>query len=218
MPLTLFRDRSEAGRLLAEKLLAYKDRSPLVLALPRGGVPVALEIAKALEAPLDIVLVRKIGAPFRPELALGAVVEGPQAEVFVNRDIATALAVSEDYIEREASRQLEEIERRRALYLGDSLPVTLTGRTVIVVDDGIATGATARVALRAARRGGAAAVILAAPVAPPESAEELGRECDATVFLDTPADFGAVGFYYADFAQLSDEDVRRLLADAPKAD
>jgi putative phosphoribosyl transferase len=214
--MTFFSDRSEAGRLLAERLAAYKERKPVVLALPRGGVPVALEIARALEAPLDVVLVRKIGAPFRPELALGAVVDGPQPEVFVNREIASALAVSQDYVETEVARQLEEIERRRALYLGGRRPVDLTGRAAIVVDDGIATGATARVALRAARRGGAAEVILAAPVAPPESAVELREECDEAIFLDTPPDFGAVGFYYANFAQLTDDDVRRMLAEAPQ--
>jgi putative phosphoribosyl transferase len=214
--MTFFSDRSEAGRLLAERLAAYKERKPVVLALPRGGVPVALEIARALEAPLDVVLVRKIGAPFRPELALGAVVDGPQPEVFVNREIASALAVSQDYVETEVARQLEEIERRRALYLGGRRPVDLTGRAAIVVDDGIATGATARVALRAARRGGAAEVILAAPVAPPESAVELREECDEAIFLDTPPDFGAVGFYYADFEQLTDEDVRRMLAELPQ--
>jgi putative phosphoribosyl transferase len=214
---TFFRDRSEAGRLLAEKLTAYKDRRPVVLALPRGGVPVGLEIARTLAAPLDIVLVRKLGAPSRPELALGAVVDGPHPEIFVNRDIAEALAVADAYVQAEAERELQEIERRRALYLGGRPPLDLAGRAAIVVDDGIATGATARVALRAARRGGAAEVILAAPVAPPESAEELAGECDAAIFLDTPADFGAVGFYYGDFAQLSDDDVRRLLAEAPQA-
>jgi putative phosphoribosyl transferase len=213
---SLFSDRSEAGRLLADKLLAYKVQSPLVLALPRGGVPVGLEVARALGAPLDLVLVRKIGAPFRPELALGAVVDGPDPEIFINRDIATALAVPDDYVEAEAGRQLEEIERRRRIYLGDRAPAALAGRTAIVVDDGIATGATARVALRAARRAGAARVILAAPVAPPDSAAELRRECDEAIFLATPPDFGAVGFYYADFAQLSDEDVRRLLQEAPQ--
>lgn len=215
--MTFFRDRSDAGRQLAARLTAYSDRNPLVLALPRGGVPVGLEIARALGAPLDVVLVRKLGAPSRPELALGAVVDGPNAEIFVNRDIADALAVPEDYVQAEADRELQEIERRRALYLGGRPPVDLNGRAAIVVDDGIATGATARVALRAARRGGAAEVILAAPVAPPESAKELGRECDEAVFIDIPADFGAVGFYYGDFTQLTDDNVRQLLAEAPQS-
>lgn len=212
--MTLFRDRTDAGRQLADRLLTYKERNPVVLALPRGGVPIGLEIARVLAAPLDIVLVRKLGAPSRPELALGAVVDGPHPEVFVNREIAEALAVPDEYVQAEADRQLHEIERRRGLYLGGRPPVDLAGRAAIVVDDGIATGATARVALRAARRGGAAEVILAAPVAPPDSAVELGQECDEAVFLDTPRDFGAVGFYYRDFAQLTDDDVRRLLAEA----
>ena len=207
----MFRDRSDAGRRLAQKLLHLKHTRPVVLALPRGGVPVAFEISKAIEAPLELLLVRKIGAPREPELAVGAVVDGHSPERFINRSIVDALRVPPSYIEKESQRQLEEIERRRQLYLPGRSPVSLIGRTVIVVDDGIATGATVRVGLRALRDGGAAWMVLAAPVAPAEVAEELGSECDEAVFLLTPADFRAVGVYYDDFRQLDDAEVILLL-------
>src|SRR5215831_3300875 len=146
-----FANRGEAGLRLADKLLHLKDRKPVVLALPRGGVAVGFEIARALNAPLDVVLVRKIGVPWQPELALGAVSDGARAETFIDAALAKQLRVPENYVEEETARQLEEIERRRAIYCAGRPPLDIKDRTAIVVDDGIATGATMRVALRATR-------------------------------------------------------------------
>jgi len=210
----MFRNRSEAGRRLAEALAHLRGRDPVVLALPRGGVPVGYEIASALEAPLDVVLVRKIGAPSQRELAAAAVVDGEQTEIVRNPEVIEALDVGEDYLRGEAERQVAEIERRRRLYLGGRPPVSATGRTAIVVDDGIATGATVRAALRGVRRRHPAHLVLAVPVAPPEAVTELRGEVDELVCLETPALFGAIGRFYADFVQVDDEDVRELLARA----
>src|SRR5262245_27719075 len=147
----MFANRRSAGRELSQRLHHLRDEKPVVLALPRGGVPVGFEIASALDAPLDIVLVRKIGVPWPPELALGAVVDGANPQILINRNLAAELGIDESYIDRETARQLDEIERRRKLYLGGRPPAPLAGRTVIVVDDGIATGSTVRTALRAIR-------------------------------------------------------------------
>ena len=211
-----FADRSEAGRRLADKLLHLKNRQPLVLALPRGGVAVGFEIAGALDAPLDIVLVRKIGAPWQPELALGAVTDGAGHETFIDRDLVANLDVSDVYIEEETARQLEEIERRRKSYCEGRPALEVAGRTAIVVDDGIATGATMRVALQAVRRRGPARVVLAVPVAPPDTLAALGEVADEAVCLETPIGFGAIGFYYRDFHQMSDSEVTDLLARTPR--
>jgi putative phosphoribosyl transferase len=211
----MFEDRAQAGRLLADKLLPLEAQRPVVLALPRGGVPVGLEIARALKAPLDLLLVRKIGAPGHPEFALGAIVDGVSPGLVLNEEALEALDVPEAYIRAEADRELEEIERRRRLYLRGRPPVDVRDRTVIVVDDGIATGATVRVALQALARSGAAWRVVAAPVAPPDTAEMLRAACDEAVFLATPADFRAVGLYYADFRQLEDAEVMALLEHAP---
>jgi len=210
----MFRNRTEAGRRLAEALTHLRGRDPVVLALPRGGVPVGYEIASALEAPLDVVLVRKIGAPSQRELAAAAVVDGEKTEIVRNPEVIEALDVGEDYLRREAERQVAEIERRRRLYLGERVPVSATGRTAIVVDDGIATGATVRAALRGVRRRHPAHLVLAVPVAPPEAVAELRGEVDELVCLETPALFGAIGRFYADFVQVDDEDVRTLLTRA----
>jgi putative phosphoribosyl transferase len=209
-----FADRADAGRRLAEKLAHLTDRQPVVLALPRGGVAVGFEIARALAAPLDIVLVRKIGVPWQPELALGAVSDGATAETFINDDLAKELPLPERYVEEESKRQLAEIERRRKIYCADRPALDISGRTAIVVDDGIATGATMRVALRAVRRRSPAWLVLAAPVAPVDSLAELSKDADETVCLDTPPSFGAIGFYYRDFHQMSDAEVTDLLARA----
>jgi len=211
-----FADRSEAGRRLADKLLHLKNRQPLVLALPRGGVAVGFEIAGALDAPLDIVLVRKIGAPWQPELALGAVTDGAGHETFIDRDLVANLDVSDVYIEEETARQLEEIERRRKSYCEGRPALEVAGRTAIVVDDGIATGATMRVALQAVRRRGPARVVLAVPVAPPDTLAALGEVADEAVCLETPIGLGAIGFYYRDFHQMNDREVTELLARAPR--
>ncbi len=207
----MFADRSAAGRELSRRLQHLRAERPAVLALPRGGVPVGFEIAEALDAPLEIVLVRKIGAPGQPELALGAVVDGEAAQVLIDDDLAAALAVDAAYIESETRRQLAEIERRREAYLGQRPPAPIAGRTVIVVDDGIATGSTVRVALRAVRRAGASRVVLAVPVAPREALDLLRPEVNEIVCLATPSPFLAVGAHYLQFAQLADEDVVSLL-------
>jgi len=206
-----FRDRSSAGRALAERLSSYRDRAPVVLALPRGGVPVAYEIAKRLGAPLDLVLVRKIGAPGQPELAIGAVVDGASPEAVLNDEIVLLLNVPAAYIERETARQIAEIERRRKIYLGGRAQVPLAGRTVLVVDDGIATGATTRAALHAIRRAGPARLVLAVPVAPPDTIEALKADADDVVSLLTPSYFGAISMFYDDFHQVDDGEVTELL-------
>jgi putative phosphoribosyl transferase len=207
-----FADREAAGRQLATKLSHLKDRQPVVLALPRGGVAVGSEIARALDAPLDIVLVRKIGVPWQPELALGAVTDGARPEVLIDEDLAKALDIPESYAQEETARQLEEIERRRKTYCAGRPPIEVTGRTAIVVDDGVATGATMRVGLRAVRRRNPAHLVLAVPVAPPETIAAFRSEVDEVVCLETPVMLGAIGLYYRDFHQMSDAEVTDLLA------
>jgi putative phosphoribosyl transferase len=209
-----FANRTEAGRRLADQLLRFKDEGPVVLALPRGGVPVGFEIAKALGAPLDLVLVRKIGAPFQPELAIGAVVDGSRPETVLNQNLIEEFAIPASYLESESARQLEEIERRRKLYLAARERVEVEGRIAIVVDDGIATGATMEAALHATRRAKPKRLVLAVPVAPPDSIERLRPEVDEVVCLATPRYFGAIGAFYADFRQLTDDDVIGLLQEA----
>ena len=212
----MFADRKTAGRQLSQRLQYLRHEKPVVLALPRGGVPVGFEIAEGLDAPLDIVLVRKIGVPWQPELALGAVVDGANPHVVINDSLAAELAIDESYITSETARQLEEIERRRKLYLGDRPPVPLAGRTVIVVDDGIATGSTVRTALRAIRNAGAGKIVLAVPVAPRDALDELRGEVDEIICISIPSPFIAVGAHYAEFAQLADADVILLLEERHK--
>ena len=211
----IFKDRRDAGLRLAAKLQHVKDERPVVLALPRGGVPVGFEIARALDAPLDLLLVRKIGVPWQPELALGAVTDGAEPQTFIDRDLAAALAIPDDYIEQETARQVTELERRRRAYCADRPPLDIAGRTAIVVDDGIATGATMRVALQAARRRNPARLVLAAPVAAPDTIAKLRPLADEVVCVDTPEGLGAIGFYYADFHQVSDAEVTEILGRAP---
>jgi len=214
----MFRDRREAGERLAARLLHLKDRQPVVLALPRGGVAVASEIARLFGAPLDIVLVRKIGVPWQPELALGAVSDGAAPETFIDEPMAQALAIPADYVREETARQMGELERRRAIYCAGRPPVEVKDRTAIVVDDGIATGATMRVALRAVRRRGPAWLVLAAPVAAAETLAALAGEADETVCVAAPEGLGAIGYYYADFHQMDDAEVTDLLARAAPPD
>jgi putative phosphoribosyl transferase len=210
-----FRDRRDAGRRLAEALSGYEDRHPVVLALPRGGVPVAAEVAHALNAPLDLILVRKIGVPFHPELAMGAVVDGSAPLVVRNEDIIRMARVSEAQFAAVRDQELAEIKRRCALYLGDRSRPDLKGRVVIVIDDGIATGATTRAALRAIRKQAPRRLILAVPVAPTSTLKELSDEADEILCLEDYEPFGAVGAYYVDFGQTSDEEVAALIAGSP---
>ncbi len=209
-------NRQDAGRRLARELLRFRGSDVVVLALPRGGVPVGFEIAQALDAPLDLVLVRKIGAPFQRELAVAAVVDGETPETVTNEDVLAELSLTPDYVREEAAHELREIERRRRLYLEGRPPLPVEGRTAIVVDDGIATGATMRAALHAVRRRRPARLVLAVPVAPPDTIEELRGEVDEVVCLATPAFFGAIGAFYDDFRQLEDDEVRELLARAAR--
>lgn len=210
-----FSNRIVAGRKLAKALASYKHQHPVVLALPRGGVPVAAEIATALDAPLDLVLVRKIGVPFQPELAMGAVVDGREPVVVRNEDVIRLADISETDFAAIRDEQLAEIERRRKLYLGARPHPDLEGQVVIIVDDGIATGATIRAALRAIRMRKPRKLILAVPVAPTQSLNDLRGEADDIVCLEDYEEFGAIGFYYSDFRQISDEEVIDLLARHP---
>lgn len=207
----MFRDRQDAGRQLAGRLLRYRDERPVVLALPRGGVPVGYEVADALAAPLDIVIVRKLGAPEQPELGIGAVVDGDDPQAILNPELVRLLGVSEEYLSRELERQLEEIRRREQCYRGDRPRASVEGRTAIVVDDGIATGASMRAALRGVRRSRPARLVLAVPVAPLDTVEALRAEVDDLICLSTPEPFMAVGHHYEDFSQPTDEEVVELL-------
>ncbi len=203
----IFDDRHQAGQLLAERLGHLREQNPIVLALPRGGVPVGFEIARALGAPLDVILVRKIGAPAQPELALGAVVDGARAQTIVNHEVMEMLGVPEAYLREQTQRQLEEIDRRRGLYLGNRPYLDIEDRSVIVVDDGIATGSTVQAALKAVRLAKARRIVLAVPVAPPETIETLSEQVDEVVCLMTPEWFGAISRFYVDFHQVGDDEV-----------
>jgi putative phosphoribosyl transferase len=202
-----FTNRSDAGRKLAHALAPYRDVGPVVLALPRGGVPVAAEVAAALHAPLDLILVRKIGVPFQPELAMGAMADGSPPLIVRNDDVISAAAIDEGEFRAVCERELAEIECRRQRYLGDRKRVDVAGHTAIVVDDGIATGATMRAALRATRQRGPKQLVLAVPVAPTESLAAMRQEADAIVCLEDHEAFSAIGLYYADFSQITDEEV-----------
>ncbi|MFN9163317.1 MAG: phosphoribosyltransferase [Alphaproteobacteria bacterium] len=207
----IFRDRSEAGRKLARRLAQRGYVRPVVLALPRGGVPVAVAVARALDAPLDLLLVRKIGHPHQPELALGAIVDGDQPELLINPQFNEIAAANAGYLSVARAEALAEIERRRALYLGGRTPAEVAGATAIIVDDGIATGATVRAALKALRRRRAARIVLAVPVAPADVLAELRAEVDEVVCLHAPERFVSVGQFYGDFRQVDDAEVMRLL-------
>ncbi|KQY95121.1 erythromycin esterase [Caulobacter sp. Root1455] len=213
----LFVDRADAGRRLAARLAGLGLQHPVVYALPRGGVPVAVEIAKVLAAPIDLILVRKLGAPGHAELAVGAVVDGEEAQTVINEEVARMTGADAAFLRDARRRELDEIERRRALYLGDHPRISPVGRTAIVVDDGLATGATAKVALRALRRQGAARIVLAIPLAPSETLEAMRAEADEVVCLATPRPFHGVGAFYGDFHQLTDDETVALLRQAWEA-
>jgi putative phosphoribosyl transferase len=210
-PDTRFADRRDAGRRLAADLKPLGLTDPIVLALPRGGVPVAYDIARALDAPLDLMLVRKIGAPGHPEYGLGAVADGDDPQTVLNEEAMAIVMPDPAYVEAESRRQLAEIERRRRAYLGDRPAIAVSGRTVILVDDGIATGGTVKAGLMALRRAGTSTIVLAVPVAPASALAELETLADRIVCLATPDPFYAVGLHYADFAQTTDAEVVELL-------
>ena len=209
--MTLYRDRLEAGQILATKLTAYADRKDVVvLALPRGGVPVAFEVAKALQAPLDVFVVRKLGVPGHEELAMGAIATG--GVCVVNEHVVQMLAIPDVVIEEVAEREQKELDRRERLYRDDLPPSDVRDRTVILVDDGLATGSTMRAAIAALRKQHPARIVVAVPVAAPVVCDEFRAEVDEIVCASTPEPFFGVGYWYEDFSQTSDEEVHDLLA------
>jgi predicted phosphoribosyltransferase len=208
----LFQDRHDAGRQLAERLTGHLDQlaGAVVLALPRGGVPVGYEVAKAFRLPLDILVVRKLGLPGHEELAMGAIASG--AVQVLNQEVVDELPHAPTLISLALARERPELVRREELYRGDRCPVPVEARPVIVVDDGLATGSTMRAAVLALRQRKARFILVAVPVAPREICERLRAEADAVVCAFQPAHFRAVGYFYSDFSQTSDEEVRQLLA------
>ena len=203
----MFEDRREAGRALAQALLDYARKNLVIYALPRGGAPVAAEVAQRLMAPLDLILVRKLGAPGQPELAIGAVVDGAAPTLILHDDIIRRLGVSEEYITVAKNEALLEIDRRRKLYRKDRSPISPKDRIVIIVDDGLATGATMEAAIDAVRQAGSKHIIVAVPVAPIDTLARLEKLADEMICLATPKPFWSVGSYYQSFPQLSDENV-----------
>jgi putative phosphoribosyl transferase len=207
------KNRSEAGQLLAEKLMAYADQpNVMVLALPRGGVPVAFEIAQRLKAPLDVFLVRKLGVPGHEELAMGAI--SSSGDRVLNQEIIDALQISDSVVERVTQRERQEMKRREALYRQNRPPLKFQGKTVVLVDDGLATGSTMLAAIRAVQKQKAAKIVIAVPVAPPSTIESMKMLCDEMICLMTPEPFYGVGLWYEDFTQTSDEEVVQLLTQA----
>lgn len=207
-----FKDRKEAGQILAYRLSHYAGQNVLVLGLPRGGVPVAFEVAKALRAPLDVYVVRKLGVPGQEELAMGAIASGDVR--VLNQPVVEALRISDAAIEAETRKEKKELERRELLYRGQRSPLNVTNRTVILVDDGIATGSTIKAAIEALKKEKAGRIVVAVPVAPVGSIEELKTEVDEVVCISTPQFFYAISLWYDDFPQTSDEQVRELLKEA----
>lgn len=205
----IFLDRQEAGRWLAAELEAYRSMEPVVLALPRGGVPVGYEVAHALGAVLDVFVVRKLGAPGHPEFAIGAV--APGGITVVDHATIEQLGVSRSYLAAVIERERAEVARRAEQFGAGESQASIAGKTVLIVDDGLATGATAEAAVDAARQQGAARVVVAAPVGAPEAVARVAAKADAVICLETPADFGAVGYWYRDFRQTTDAEVRELL-------
>ncbi len=210
-----FADRREAGRRLGAALVRLATEQPVVVGLPRGGIPVAFEVAQALGAPLDVLVVRKLGCPWQPELGLGALGEGGIR--LLNESLMRSAGVTRADLARVARREDAELQRRVQRYRGERGPIPVAGRTVVVVDDGLATGFTARAGIEVLRHRGARRIVLAVPVAPADTLSELRPIADEVVCLHTPRTFGAIGQFYDDFAQTSDEDVAGLLAATPGA-
>ena len=207
-----FEDRRDAGRRLAARLSRFRDERPVVFALPRGGVPVGYEISRSLEAPLDVFVSRKLGAPDQPEFGIGAVAVGGVR--ILNWDVIRRLGIPDDYIERVTARELAEVNRRLRYFRGDRPELQVGGRTTILVDDGLATGVTARAAVAALRRRRPRRLILAAPVCAAQTAKIFLAEVDELICLKTPSDLGAIGFWYRDFEQTPDAEVVQLLEKA----
>ena len=206
----LFANRAEAGRVLGARLSAYVNRDDVVvLALPRGGVPVGFEVARMLAAPLDVFVVRKLGVPGYEELAMGAIATGGVR--FLNTEMITVLGLADDVVDAITARELRELERRERRYRGDRPPPAVRDQTVILVDDGLATGSTMRAAIEALRRLEPARIVVAVPVADPTTCEEIAAEADEVVCARTPRQFRAVGLWYTDFSQTTDDEVRGLL-------
>lgn len=199
---------------MARRLQDLRDRNPVVLGLPRGGVPVAAAVAEQLNAPLDVLVVRKVGAPHQPELAIGAVTDGRDPQRVVNENVVRVLGISDEYLDTAVEREIDEVKRRQSLYRSGREPIEVEGRTAIVVDDGIATGATVRAGLQALRAQSPQALVLAVPVAPRDAIERLQDSADEVVCLESPPEFYAVGQFYNDFSQTTDEQVIRLLDEA----
>lgn len=210
----IFANRVEAGRRLAAKLQHLRGQPIVVLGLPRGGVPVALEVARSLDAPLDVIVVRKLGVPFQPELGMGAIGEGGTR--VINNDVVRLAEVSPSELAEVERLERTELDRRATRFRGDRPRLSLAGCTAIIVDDGIATGSTARAACQVARAEGAARIVLAVPIAPPEWTDRLGTEADELICLDTPRFFRAVGEFYADFSPTTDDEVVECLAATPR--
>lgn len=207
-------DRYDAGRKLADALLQYKDEKPLILALPRGGVVLGYEVSKTLKAPLDVFIARKIGVPFYPELGIGAI--APNGIKILNKQLIKSLNIPENEVEKVIELETKELNRRLELYRGDSPPLNLSGRTVILVDDGLATGVTAKASVLSIKKSNAKKIILAVPVSPPDTANEFRNEVDVFLCLHEPKEFYAVGAYYLNFNQISDNEVIDLLNKAKR--
>jgi putative phosphoribosyl transferase len=217
MSMKRFKDRMHAGKLLAERLQDYAQHpNAIVLGLPRGGVPVGFAVAKALEVPLDVMLVRKLGVPGHEELAMGAVASGGQ--LVLATDVVQSLGITDDIIQAAARREMAEIERREKLYRSGRPPLKLDGRVVILVDDGLATGSTMLAAVQAARAQNPARIVVAVPVGAPDTCRKLEAYADEVICLHMPEPFYAVGMWYDDFTQTTDEEVIRLLDQAPRPD
>jgi putative phosphoribosyl transferase len=204
-----FEDREDAGRRLAGRLLGYRDERPVVFALPRGGVPVGYEVARTLGAPLEVFVARKLGAPGQPEFGIGAVAAGGVR--VLNEEVVRRLGIPEDYVEHVTQQETAEVERRLRHFRGERLEPGVRDRTAILVDDGLATGVTARAAIKALRLREPRRLVLAVPVCAAQTADLISPEVDEIVCLESPSDLGAIGFWYKDFSQVPDEEVIELL-------
>lgn len=210
----MFHDRADAGKQLAVQLAKLSLPEPVILALPRGGVPVGAEVAQALQAPLDVILVRKVGAPDNEELAVAAIVDGEPPDIVLNREIVEVYGLHNDDLAALIKRERPELERRRLVYRSKRRAVSVSGKTVIVVDDGAATGTTMKVAIRALRKRSPRKIVVALPVAPPDVVIDLANEADQIVCVSQPAHFAALGYHYRQFQQVTDEEVVEILQSA----